>query len=304
MSEAQKTTSKSLFKGIPAGYNYRMICPLDSDINKLIGEFCECNGHMYNFNRTAVIATGEYDMLDIKVYVVDNHNSCKMYYYFNDASNAMALISKLNELKKISNTKNERPLYLMTIQGWKLNSSYDLYEENNYLGYRSYVNRVLLEISNLDKYSKFLNSIGEGNKTLNYLLYGAPGTGKTTLVKIIANKLKLPIYNIKGIDTSSFSVASLLSPKTGGLSFDTVILLFEDFDRNISEGKMTMSDILNALDGIQNNHKIIRFFTGNDCDVIFKNKALISRFNGIFKYNTPTMEMIKHKLYKFLSIYT
>ena len=81
-------------------------------------------------------------------------------------------------------------------------------------------------------------------------------------------------------------------------------MLFEDFDRFLEdpETKILMSQILNAMDGFDDTANTIRFFTGNNCDVIFNEKALINRISGKYKFDYPNSEMFRNKLSKLLSI--
>ena len=57
-----------------------------------------------------------------------------------------------------------------------------------------------------------------------------------------------------------------------------------------------MSDVLNTLDGVNSGSGVIRFFTGNECDKIFANKALMSRMTATFRFEWPSREMFQTKL--------
>jgi SpoVK/Ycf46/Vps4 family AAA+-type ATPase len=300
------------FHNIPARFTYRIyIDPRNnSSLLNSLTEYVKLDGNMGSTDGSIVFSNGLYTIYGVELFVKsDEKEPYKAMLYFTSREEARKLENEFIRLYKEKEAKFTRPIYTLTRNGWYKSGSYDLYEEKNYLGYQSYIKRILKDADNLHKHSAFLDSIGEGNRSLNYLLYGAPGTGKTTLVKIIANQLRIPIYNVKGTDTFNFTISQLLTPKIRD-HYDhcddqkTIIVLFEDFDRNITENRMAMDDILNALDGIQNSHNIIRFFTGNNCDVIFRNAALTSRFNYLFGYETPTADMMRHKLYSFLSVYT
>ena len=64
------------------------------------------------------------------------------------------------------------------------------------------------------------------------------------------------IYIVSSLNLNFRSVNELLSPvdERG----ETIIVLLEDFDRILSEHKISMDELLNALDGIQNKNNIIR----------------------------------------------
>ena len=134
------------------------------------------------------------------------------------------------------------------------------------------------------------------------LFYGKAGTGKTTLIKSLSSKHNMDVYVINGINAKTSILGELLNPGKG--KDKNVILLFEDFDRFLSDekNKALMGIILNALDGFDDTDNTIRFFTGNDCDVIFKEHALINRISGKFKFGYPGIEMFRDKLIKLIAI--
>jgi SpoVK/Ycf46/Vps4 family AAA+-type ATPase len=90
-------------------------------------------------------------------------------------------------------------------------------------------------------------------------------------------------------------ISNILSPAGDNMK----IILFEDFDRYLENRKEkgdNMAEILNALDGLQSSHGIIRFFTGNNVDLILSNKALVNRLNSKFLFNKPDRSQFENKL--------
>ncbi|KAG1460722.1 hypothetical protein G6F56_005883 [Rhizopus delemar] len=107
-----------------------------------------------------------------------------------------------------------------------------------------------------------------------YLLYGPPGTGKTSLVQSVASKVNMnvAIISLSGsMDDEKFNVMLQEVPHNS-------ILIMEDIDhciiRDPSSGKdsanakITMSGLLNALDGVAAQEGAMIFMTCNDVNKI------------------------------------
>ena len=104
-----------------------------------------------------------------------------------------------------------------------------------------------------------------------YLLFGAPGNGKTSIIKVVASEFDLPIYsiNMKGLSDSSLQgLINDIPPKS--------ILLLEDIDcvmssreeeeeeKNEEKGAhVSLSGLLNILDGIASLEDYLLFMTTN-----------------------------------------
>lgn len=100
-----------------------------------------------------------------------------------------------------------------------------------------------------------------------YLLHGKPGTGKSSLVKNLAQKFNLPVFILDSNNTNT-DLYKLKNLK--GLS----ILLFEDFDmtfRGREQNKgvaMTFDYLLNCFSGVNQLTEVIWVFTTNDVTCI------------------------------------
>ncbi|KAG0167733.1 hypothetical protein DFQ30_005703 [Apophysomyces sp. BC1015] len=110
-----------------------------------------------------------------------------------------------------------------------------------------------------------------------YLLHGPPGTGKTTLIQVLASKLMMNVAIVSLLEVKSDSEFSEMVCQVPRNS----LLVIEDIDHYLSssssDGKrdvgVTMSGMLNALDGIQAQEGAMVFMTGNNIEKL--NPALL-----------------------------
>lgn len=100
-----------------------------------------------------------------------------------------------------------------------------------------------------------------------YLFHGAPGTGKSSIARALADHFNLDLWYLSLADLEK---DSNLSSVLGSIDHPSVLLL-EDIDtlsaattREGKERSVTMSGLLNALDGIITPHGLITIMTTND----------------------------------------
>jgi energy-coupling factor transporter ATP-binding protein EcfA2 len=137
-----------------------------------------------------------------------------------------------------------------------------------------------------------------------YLLYGEPGTGKSSLVMALAGTLKMPVYQVSLTEqTLTDSTFTLL---LNAIEPNSVVLL-EDVDaafcdRTSREGSsLSFSGILNAIDGVAASEARILFMTTNHIEKL--DPALIrpGRIDVKFEMTLATQPMIAQMFRHFYS---
>jgi chaperone BCS1 len=100
-----------------------------------------------------------------------------------------------------------------------------------------------------------------------YLLHGPPGTGKTTLVLALAGELKLPVatLNLSNKLMSDESLRALIDglPAAALLLIEDIDCAFKDYRNSSVASGVTLSGLLNALDGVSSRDGRVLFLTTN-----------------------------------------
>lgn len=170
-------------------------------------------------------------------------------------------------------------------------------------GLDSYFDHIKKDIVTLATHSSMLEKLGLSSG-FNYFLYGPPGTGKSSFVKALAHELKLPIFVVNLNNVQSKSIQKVLTPDTvtyADSDTDEIvgnfkIVLVEDFDRYLNgEGRKTMSELLNALDGMYQGQTIIRFFSANFPELVV-DKAMKSRMRRMLHFDIPSKDNLRSHL--------
>lgn len=107
------------------------------------------------------------------------------------------------------------------------------------------------------------------------MLHGAPGTGKTSLSRALAEELDLPVFVF---DLASMTNAEFINEWRSALSESPCMVLLEDIDgvfhgrKNVSvkdgDGGLTFDCLLNSLDGIEKAEGVLLVVTTNDLDKV------------------------------------
>jgi hypothetical protein len=137
----------------------------------------------------------------------------------------------------------------------------------------------------------------------NYLLEGAPGTGKSSLIFALASELNLNIYIINlgpKVDDSVLMSAVAAIPKNTILLLEDIDALFIDRRPNDSNKSLvSFSGILNVLDGMARKSGLVTFLTTNYKEHL--DKALIrpSRVDFILEFGKAEKKQINEMFNKF-----
>lgn len=135
----------------------------------------------------------------------------------------------------------------------------------------------------------------------NILFYGLPGTGKTMLVKALANELEIPLYLIKATsligdhvgDGSSkihdlFKKASDNSPSIIFIDEIDAIALHRSFQSLRGDVSEIVNSLLTEMDGIIDNNSVITIGATNNPSSL--DYAVRSRFEEEIEFKLPNDE--------------
>jgi MoxR-like ATPase len=148
--------------------------------------------------------------------------------------------------------------------------------------------------------------IEEEDKKLGLILHGKPGNGKTSFIKYVSEKYKLPTYYITFspeydnihlmIMFSQIPARSLVILEDFDSYFDKRTCVMQNSTNGINAPKFTFDTILNSLDGVYNSfNKNIFILTANDVNKIDDSlKHRPSRFKIVREFPDPTRDIINN----------
>lgn len=218
------------------------------------------------------------------------HNVTKITSRIHSGEEFSSMIKKLiNESYRVV---TEDSIVVHEVGNFSCNHIYDPYESRNIFFYSNYYEQILTYIEN--------------NKRGNFLLYGPPGSGKTSIIGSISKHFKaiLVIVNLKQVTKPQQLRNAITSTRFTARTDDgedvTVkpkikMVLFEDFDAMLSDNfwkndgstsnpddktSFTYSDLINILDGVIKLNAYT-FWTTNHLEKIGKAFYRTGRMNVI-----------------------
>lgn len=134
-----------------------------------------------------------------------------------------------------------------------------------------------------------------------YMFHGPAGTGKTSLVKALAHEFNLDLWYVSLSDLKAESGLISLLSDVGPRS----LLLLEDIDTvrithdrdNNQQGQISMSSLLNTLDGVATPHGLITVMTTNRFDILDSALTRAGRMDLIEHLDFPSIQTLSN-MYK------
>ncbi|KAK4514096.1 putative NRPS-like protein biosynthetic cluster [Mucor velutinosus] len=139
-----------------------------------------------------------------------------------------------------------------------------------------------------------------------YLLYGPPGTGKTSTIQAIANHLD---YNIAIMGALATTTNDNLLSLIRSVPHNSIVVI-EDidhlFENNASDKEkkdtLTMSGLLNVLDGMQSQEGSMIFMTCNNLNKITPALLRPGRIDVKLKFDYAAPEQVRDTYWRFMRL--
>lgn len=140
------------------------------------------------------------------------------------------------------------------------------------------------------------DALEHGRTGVNVLLHGAPGTGKTQLVRVLAGQLKVPLYEVADLDEDGDAISPrdrLSSAATGLFLMDgrKALVAFDEVDAIFNDGSdffgkpSTAEQQKSSFNHMLEQNKTPMFWIANRIGGI--DPAFVRRFDLVLKLDVP-----------------
>lgn len=202
--------------------------------------------------------------------------------------------------KYISDFKKNYIYSLGKLKKYVYDSRDTYWNESSACNYRSF-DSVFLKKGEKDAIVKYVDEFMQESTRQDYikfnipyksniLLYGKPGTGKTTTILAVASHLKTNIGIIpisKHLDDNSLiqALTSIRRNNCKILVIEDIDCIFHDRKKNDTfQNSLTMSGLLNCMDGLFRAEGIIVFMTTNNIEVLDEAMTRSARIDYMLEY--------------------
>ena len=238
-----------------------------------------------------------------------NHNFNRLSIVFSSKMSVRIIHEYIDELVKIKKSNEINGIKIFKLSNRKEKEN-DVFTWNSVMCYSNktlentfYPENIINNFFN--NFKEFVQMEDKYNKKgLNYkktyLLYGEPGCGKSSAIKILASMYNLPIFIIdldQFKENSNFQNAiSDIKLHVGNSKY---IVLFEDIDRcnmfsRYYDNRITSGCFMNVLDGVEDSYNRIIIMTTNKINIINDCVGLNrpGRIDNIIEFTNCTREQI------------
>lgn len=135
------------------------------------------------------------------------------------------------------------------------------------------------------------------------LLYGPPGSGKSSCIRAIATELKRDIHRIDISDPNLTDCSLINAVNTVNSSsiiyFEDIDTIFDNNRNKLEDCSITFSGLLNALDGLGVSKGQLFILTSNHIERLDKALIRCGRVDVKFKFSNCTKEQAKEMFLRF-----
>ncbi|MGA8056582.1 MAG: AAA family ATPase [Burkholderiales bacterium] len=139
-----------------------------------------------------------------------------------------------------------------------------------------------------------------------YLLYGSPGTGKTSLVTAIASELSLNVCSVSlassGLNDDRVNALLSSVPPRSIILIEDIDSFFRQREQANAQTKLSFSGFINALDGVASHEGSVVFMTTNFPELIDDAVIRSGRVDFRMELSRCDQHQLRHMFLKFFDV--